>query len=138
MKRLTRGLVVTAVLTTFFAFGTFYAQEHSGGHQGKTDASKMPDSSSQPEIFCNHRGTGQLCPGNAQMFNLTGAQKERYEEALNNYDKAVEAAQKQFLADAKDKVGLSQAELALAETWFAVGLNPEINRILATRAPTKK
>src|SRR5439155_26010320 len=35
---------------------------------------------------------------------------------------------------AKDKVGLSPAELALAESWFAVGRNPEINRILATKA----
>ncbi len=72
------------------------------------------------------------------MFNLKGAQKERYEEALNNYNQAVAAAQKQFLADANDKVGLSQSELALAKTWFDVGLNPEINKILAAKTTTKK
>lgn len=138
MKRSTVGLLVTAVLIALFAVGTLHAQEHPAVPQGKIDMSKTTDSSGQPEIFCSHMGTGQLCPGNAQMFNLSGAKKERYEEALNNYNKAVAAAQKQFLADAKDKVGLSQAELALAETWFAVGLNPEINKILATKAATKR
>ena len=130
MKGLTRGLVVTAVLTALFTVGTFYAQEHSAVRQGQTDASGAS------EIFCNHLGTGQLCPGNAQIFNLSGTKKERYEAALDNY-KAVEMAQKQFLADAKDKVGLSQAELALARTWFDVGLNPEINKILATKTTSK-
>jgi hypothetical protein len=132
MKGSTRGLVVTTVLTALFTVGTFYAQEHSGGHHGQTDASGVP------EIFCNHLGTGQLCPGNAQMFNLSGTKKERYEEALSNYNKVVAAAQQQFLADAKDKVGLSQPELALAKTWFDVGLNPEINKVLATRTTSKK
>jgi hypothetical protein len=72
------------------------------------------------------------------MFNLSGTKKERYEEALSNYNKVVAAAQQQFLADAKDKVGLSQPELALAKTWFDVGLNPEINKVLATRTTSKK
>jgi hypothetical protein len=138
MKRSILGVVFTTVLMALFAVGTFYAQGHPAAQQGKMDMSKMADASGAPEIFCPMMGTGQLCPGNAQMFKLSGAKKESYEEALNNYNKAVAAAQKQFLADAKDKVGLSQAELALAETWFAVGLNPEINKILATKPPTKK
>ncbi len=133
MKCSTLGLFVMTVLMALFAVGIFYAQEHGAGQQGKMDMSKMTDASGAPEIFCSHKGTGQLCPGNAQMFNLSGAKKERYEEALDNYNKAVAAAQKQFLADAKGKVGLSQAELALTESWFAVGLNPEINKILATK-----
>jgi hypothetical protein len=124
-------------LLALFVSGTFYAQEHGAGH-GKMDMSKMTDTSGAPEIFCPMMGTGQLCPGNAQMFKLSGAQKERYEEALSNYNKAVGAAQKQFLADAKEKAGLSPAELALAESWFAVGLNPEINKILATKSESTK
>jgi hypothetical protein len=136
MKRSTIGLVVMTALMALFAVGRFHAQEHGAGQHGRMDMSKMTDSSGAPEIFCDHRGTGQLCPGNVQMFNLNGPRKDRYEEALNNYNKAVAAAQKQFLADTKDKVRLSQAELALAESWFAVGLNPEINKILATK--TKK
>jgi hypothetical protein len=138
MKRLTLGVVATTVLTAIFAVGTFYAQEHPASHQGKMDMSKMTDSSGQPEIFCSHMGTGQLCPGNAQMFNLGGAKKERYEEALNSYNKAVDAAQMRFLADVKDKVGLPDAELALAKTWFDVGLNPEINKILAAKTTSRK
>src|SRR6266478_6333055 len=125
MKRSILGVVATTVLMALFAVGTFYAQEHPAGQQGKMDMSKMADSSGQPEIFCSHMGTGQLCPGNAQMFNLSGDKKDRYLQALNNYNKAVEAASKQFLTDAKDKVGLSSVELAVAEKWFAVGLNPE-------------
>jgi hypothetical protein len=129
MKRLTTGLIPMTVMI-LLAAGTFYAQEHAGhGASAKNTHAK----SDVPEIFCSHMGTGQLCPGNAQMFKLSAAQKEQYSQALNNYNKAVAAASKQFLADAKDKVGLSPAELALAESWFAVGLNPEINKILATK-----
>ena len=86
------------------------------------------------EVFCNHLGTGQLCPGGnatAKLFNLSGAQKERYLEAIHAYNKAVEYASQQFLEDAKTKVGLKPAQLAVAEQWFLAGLNPEINKIIA-------
>lgn len=132
MHRLTAGVIpMAAVLTLIVCCGTFYAQDRVGASakaaQAKAEAS---------EIFCGHMKTGQLCPGNAQMFKLSAAQKEQYAQALNNYNKAVGEAQKKFLEDAKTKVGLSEVELALAESWFAEGLNPEINRILATK--TKK
>lgn len=130
MTGMTVKLAFAIGLVALFVSGTFYAQEHGAGQHGKADVSEAP------EIFCNHRVTGQLCPGNAEMFKLSGAQKERYEEALNNYNKTVAAAQKQFLADVRDKAGLSQEEVALAESWFAVGLNPEINKILSTKAET--
>ncbi len=129
MKSLTPRVVPMTVLMTIFAVGSFYAQQHGGAcaRQGHSDASRVS------EIFCSHAGTGQLCPGNAEMFKLSGTEKERYLEAVSNYNKAIAAASKQFLADAKDKVGLSPAKLALAESWFATGLNPEINKILATK-----
>jgi hypothetical protein len=114
--------ISAALLATAFAVS---AQEHKGQHSNEATKS--------PEIFCSHMKTGQLCPGNASMFQLTEAQKQRYREALMNYNKAVDTAQKQFLAGLKDKVHLSDAELALAESWFAQGLNPEINKILAAR-----
>jgi len=132
MKRLTAGLIPMTVLMTLFAAGTFYAQEHEGhGGASAKESHAKPDA---PEIFCGHMKTGQLCPGNAQMFKLSAAQKEQYTQALNSYNKAVGEAQKQFLEGAKTKVGLSEAELALAASWFAEGLNPEINKILATKA----
>src|SRR5216683_8163530 len=101
------------------AVGTFYAQEHAD-HNAKHANAK----SDVPEIFCSHLGTGQLCPGNADMFKLSGAKKQAYLEALNSYNKAVAAASKQFAADARAKAGLSEVELALLESWFAEGLNP--------------
>jgi hypothetical protein len=131
MQRLTARLTpMAAVLMTLFA-GTFYAQDHAGAKAREAHAK-----SDAPEIFCGHMKTGQLCSGNAQMFKLSATQKEQYTQALKSYNKAVGEAQKQFLEDAKTKVGLSETELALAQSWFAEGLNPEINKILATK--TKK
>jgi len=129
MQRLTARLIPMAAVLARFGAGTFYAQDHTGASAKATQAK-----ADAPEIFCGHMKTGQLCPGNAQMFKLSAVQKEQYAQALNKYNKAVGEAQKQFLEDAKTKVGLSQAELALAESWFAEGLNPEINKILATKA----
>ena len=123
-----RGLRIAPLiaLAAFLAVGTSYAQE--------PNAKQAPAKTDAPEIFCSHMGTGQLCPGNATMFKLSEAQKKQYSEALSSYNKAVAAASKQFLADAKDKAGLSEGELALAQSWFAEGLNPEINKILATKS----
>jgi hypothetical protein len=118
-----------AALMVLFAVGTFYAQEHAE-HNAKHANAK----SDVPEIYCSHLGTGQLCPGNADMFKLNGAKKQAYLEALNSYNKAVAAASKQFAADAKAKAGLSEVDLSLVESWFAEGLNPEINKILATKS----
>lgn len=128
MKRLPVGAIPVTALMLLFAVGTSYAQQRAqpGGPGAAVAAAEVP------EVFCSHLGTGQLCPGNARMFNLSGAQKERYLEALNAYNKTVEAASKQFLEDAKAKVKLEPAQLVVAEKWFAVGLNPEINKILAT------
>ena len=121
MKLRRLRVVPVIALAVVSAAGTFYAQEHAD-HKSHV-----------PQVFCNRMKTGQLCSGNAQMFKLSEAQKEQYTQALKSYNKAVGEAQKQFLEDAKTKVGLSEAELALAESWFAVGLNPEINKILATK-----
>ncbi len=127
MKRLTVGAISVTVLTILFAFGASYAQQRTE-HGGASAPVEVL------EVFCNHLGTGQLCPGSnatAKLFNLSGAKKDRYIEAINTYNKAVAAASKQFLEEAKAKVGLEPAQLAVAETWFTVGLNPEINKIIA-------
>jgi hypothetical protein len=129
MKLRNLTVVPVIVLAAAFAVGTFYAQEHAD-HNAKHANAK----SDVPEIFCNHRGTGQLCPGNADMFKLSGPKRQAYLEALNSYNNAVAAASKQFVGDAKAKAGLSEVELALVESWFAEGLNPEINKILATKS----
>jgi predicted urease superfamily metal-dependent hydrolase len=128
MKRSTVGPMTA--LMVLLAVGTVYAQ-HRAEHGGT--GAKTADA---VEVFCDHMGTGQLCAGSnatAKLFNLSGAKKDRYVEAINNYNKAVEAAQKQFLMDAKVKVGLEPAQLAVAEMWFAAGLNPEINKIIGVK-----
>jgi hypothetical protein len=127
MKLKNLRVVFPIALAVLLAALPFYAQDNgkSKGTQAKSDVA---------EIFCSHMGTGQLCPGNAQMFKLSDTQKQRYSQALDAYNKAVAAASKQFLEDAKTKVGLSETELALAQSWFAEGLNPEINKILATKS----
>jgi hypothetical protein len=127
MKRLTVGATSVTVLMILFALGASYAQQRpiQGGASAPAEVL---------EVFCNHLGTGQLCPGSnatAKLFNLSGAQKERYLEAIYAYNKAVEYASQQFLEDAKTKVGLKPAQLAVAEKWFLAGLNPEINKIIA-------
>src|SRR6266436_3120423 len=126
MKHSTVGLMTALMI--LLAGGTVYAQQRA--EHGATSV-KTGD---VVEVFCDHMGTGQLCPGSnatAKLFNLNGAKKDRYVEAINTYNKAVAAASKQFLEDAKAKVGLEPAQLAVAETWFTVGLNPEINKIIA-------
>jgi hypothetical protein len=128
MQRLTVRLIPMAAVLALLTAGTFYAQDHAAS--AKEAQAAKPNA---PEIFCGHMKTGQLCPGNSQMFKLSAAQKEQYTQALNRYNKAVGEAQKQFLEEARTKAGLSETELALAQSWFAEGLNPEINKILATK-----
>jgi hypothetical protein len=82
MKRLTAGLIPMTAVVILFAVGTLYAQQPAG-HGGAANATAAHASSEVPEVFCNHMGTGQLCPGNAQMFNLSGDKKDRYLQALN-------------------------------------------------------
>jgi len=132
MMQRTIAFAGTAVLATLFGIGIVLGQEHSAGHQAKQpeDKSAMPDMSQA--IFCPMKSTGQLCHhGTADLLKLTGAKRQQWTEAANRYNKAVEAATKQLLEEAKTT--LSPEELALVEKWFAKGLNPEINRLLATQ-----
>jgi hypothetical protein len=88
MKRLTVGAISVTVLMILFAFGASYAQQRAE-HGGASAPVEVL------EVFCNHLGTGQLCPGSnatAKLFNLSGAKKDRYVEAINIYNKAVAAA----------------------------------------------
>jgi len=123
------GLVGIAVLVALFAVGTFHGQEHSAGQQAK-QVKAMP--SMDGAVFCPMKSTGQLCNhGTADLLQLTGAKRQRWTEAANRYNKAVDAATKQLLEEATAE--LSPEELALVEMWFAKGLNPEINRLLAAK-----
>ena len=112
-------VVPFVAVAAMVAIGTSYAQEH-GDHAAKQPQAK----SDAPEIFCSHKATGQLCSGNAQMFKLSAAQKEQYDQALNNYNKAVEARRDQsnrgnhrrFAAGAGDMLREHIAAVARAAT----------------------
>ncbi|MCZ6750641.1 MAG: hypothetical protein O7E51_02295 [Acidobacteria bacterium] len=124
------------VLTLLLAGGTAYAQEHEGQkHEGmsheKSSATKT-SSETPPTIFCPTMTTGQLCShGTADALKLSGAKRESWVAAARRYNKAVDAATKQLQEDMKS--ALTPEQLALVELWFAEGLNPEINRILAAK-----
>ncbi len=129
MKRRQVGLAGIVVLVALFAVGTFHGQEHSAGQQAKQPKAM---SSMDGAVFCPMKSTGQLCNhGTAYLLKLTGAKRQSWTEIANRYNKAVEAATKQLLQEAK--VGLSPEQLELVEKWFSRGLNPEINRLLATK-----
>ncbi len=131
MNQATVRLASLFVLTLFLAGGTAYAQEHEGMNHEKSSATKTV-SEAPPTIFCPTMTTGQLCShGTADALKLSGAKREGWVAAARRYNKAVEAATKQLQKDVKSSLTPEQA--ALVELWFAEGLNPEINRILATK-----
>ena len=107
------------------------AQEHSDMTHEKSSPAKTA-ASEIPTIFCPTMTTGQLCShGTADALKLSGEKRDRWVEAARRYNKAVDAATKQLQEDVKSS--LTPEELALVQLWFAEGLNPEINRILATK-----
>lgn len=85
-----------------------------------------------PEIFCPGKPAGQLCGhGSADVLKLEGVKKQRWGEAANRYNKAVDAATKLLLEEAKEI--LSPKEFAIVEKWFDKSLNVQLNRQLAEK-----
>jgi hypothetical protein len=87
-----------------------------------------------PEVFCGTMKTGQLCShGTPTALGLTPEQTKVWMAAVRKYNKAVNDATLALQADAKGT--LSAAQMAEVDRWFAVGVNPQINQLLA--APSK-
>lgn len=121
-----------AVLGALFGIGMLFGQEHAGHHAQQQGTSSMAGA-----IFCPAKSTGQLCNhGSADVLKLSGAKRQSWTDAADRYNKSVEAATKQLLEDAKST--LSPEEYAQIEKWFAKGLNPEINRLLAAKEVAAK
>lgn len=129
MKMIRVGLA-GVVLLGLISVGVFYGQEqYSAAQQHKMDMSKAEGSGT---VFCPMKSTGELCRmGTVNTLKVTGAKKQSWTEAVNRYNKAVDAATKQLLEDSKTT--LSPEQYAQVEKWFAKGLNPEINRVLAAK-----
>jgi hypothetical protein len=89
-----------------------------------------------PEVFCDGLSPGQLCLSNApKVLKLDDAQKQRWTEAARQYNKAVDAATKQFLEQSKPI--LSPGQFASMQKWFDAGLNPVLNQVLSTQSSSK-
>ena len=89
-----------------------------------------------PEVFCDGLSPGQLCLSNApKVLRLDDAQKQRWTEAARQYNKAVDAATKQFLEQSKPI--LSPDQFASMQKWFDAGLNPVLNQVLSTQSSSK-
>lgn len=89
-----------------------------------------------PEVFCDGLTTGQLCLSNAPtVLKLDEAQKKRWTEAARQYNKAVDAATKQFLEQSRPI--LSPGQFASMQKWFEAGLNPVLNQVLSTSSSSK-
>jgi len=87
-----------------------------------------------PEVFCNTMQAGTLCPtGTVSILKLSGPKVQQWLDAVNKYNGAVESATKQLKAEAKSV--LTPAQMAELDRWMATGINPEVNRILASRNP---
>ena len=104
------------------------AQQHAD-HQmpAKKEAAKAPE---PPEVFCGTMKTGQLCShGTATALGLTPEKRDAWLASLRKYNKAVNDATLALQAEAKGT--LSAAQLAEVDRWFAVGVNPQMNQLLA-------
>jgi hypothetical protein len=89
-----------------------------------------------PEVFCNTMQAGALCPtATVSILKLSGPNVQKWLDAVNKYNAAVENASKQLKADTK--AFLTPAQQAEIDRWMDKGLNPEVNKILASRNATR-
>jgi hypothetical protein len=122
MNRAMIHRIQIAAAVAALALGTVYAQK-----KDTKDADAKDDST--PEVFCPVMRTGQLCSdGTTATLKVTEAQSAQWHVAVRRYNKAVDEATKQLQADAKTV--LTPEQVAQVDRWFAVGLNPEINKLI--------
>jgi hypothetical protein len=114
------GALAIAVLTW-----TAQAQQaQTGGRQAQHQ-----ESSAKQEVFCEGLSAGQLClHGTVDVLKLDAPKQASWREAGQRYNKTVDAATKQFLADAK--AILSPQDFAKVEKWFDKSVNGYINQQL--------
>lgn len=90
-----------------------------------------------PEVFCNTMQAGALCPtATVSILKLSGPKVQQWMDAVGKYNAAVLSATQQLKADAKSV--LTPAQIAELDRWMDKGINPEVNRILASRTATPR
>ena len=103
------------------------------------DAQQRPQAAAPaaPEVFCNTMQAGALCPtGTVSVLKLSGPKVQQWLDLVGKYNDTVENATRQLKADAKSV--LTPAQLAELDRWMEKGINPEVNRILASRSTTPR
>jgi hypothetical protein len=89
------------------------------------------------EVFCEGLSAGQLCVSGApRELKLEGAKLEQWRQVAREYNKSVDAATKQLLA--QSKTILTTDEYAKVERWFDKGLNEVLNQILLGNQVSQK
>jgi hypothetical protein len=130
-------IALTALIATF-VMSNLHAQQHAE-HQAPVKPAAAA-AAEPPEVFCGTMKTGQLCShGTSSALGLTPEKRDAWVASVRKYNKAVNEATTELQAEAKTT--LSPAQLAEVERWFAVGVNPQMNQLLAApskaKAPTK-
>jgi hypothetical protein len=111
------------------------AQEHDHSAPAASKPAAQPAATAEhpPEIFCGTMKTGQLCSlGTATLLGLTPANREAWLTAVRTYNREVNAAITRLQAQAKTT--LSPAQVQEVNSWFAIGVNPQINQLLMATA----
>jgi hypothetical protein len=132
-------LIATAVLISGAPLGQMYARQHdhaAPAPAAKPGAAAKPAAAAEhrPEVFCGTMKTGQLCSlGTATLLGLTPENREAWLAAVRLYNREVNAAITKLQAQAKTT--LSPAQIAEVNSWFAVGINPQINQLLLATKP---
>ena len=90
-----------------------------------------------PEVFCNTMQAGALCPtATVSILKLSGPKVQQWLDAVGKFNTTVLNATQQLKADAKSV--LTPAQIAELDRWMDKGINPEVNRILASRTATQR
>jgi len=118
--------------------GIANAQQHD--HAAPTAASAKPAAAprtaglAEPqEVFCGTMKTGQLCShGTSTLLGLSADKSVTWLTAVRQYNNEVNAAITALQAQAK--TNLSPVQVAEVNRWFAIGINPQINQLLASSA----
>ena len=101
---------------------------------GQRPAAQSTPATAAPEVFCNSMQAGTLCPtGTVSILKLSGPKVQQWLDLVNKYNEAVETATKQLKADSKSV--LTPAQMSELDRWMEKGINPEVNKILASRNP---
>jgi len=122
---ITKFRLAIAVIVVGLSLATLDARQRPAERQQSAAAPA-------PEVFCNTMQAGALCPtGTVSVLKLSGPRVQQWLDAVGRYNDTVESATKQLKADAKGI--LTPAQMAELDRWMNKGLNPEVNRILASR-----